>query len=334
MNQTQNIASFQEPSTSSAEGMAKFYKAAGDSIRLDILRVLKNESFGVQELAYIFSVAQPAMSHHLKVLTKSELAKTRRQGNTIFYRRAMTSPDSKTQRMMSNLFQELDKLPLQEDIQKNIEVIYEKRSKVSRAFFEKNAHQFTEKQGELCELTEYLRHMMELLELANLSKNAKVLEVGPGHGGFLRELSGRYSNLVALDRSEKILGVAKKQMANRAEKIKFICQPLEDYQLETSESPYDVVILNMVLHHIPSPMNAFHKLSELVVSNGFIMIADLTPHEQEWVKNSCGDLWLGLEPQELQAWANEAGFQKKQSLYLGLKNGFQIQLKLFQNINV
>jgi hypothetical protein len=32
----------------------------------------------------------------------------------------------------------------------------------------------------------------------------------------------------------------------------------------------------------------------------------------------------------LDEWAAAAGFSEKQSLYLGLKNGFQIQHKLFQ----
>ena len=334
MNRNQTIVPFKRQSTSPVDDMSSFYKAAGDGTRLNILRVLSNESFGVQELASIFEVAQPAMSHHLKVLTKSKLIEPRRQGNTIFYRRAMTKEKTQYQRMMTHLFHEVDSLTPNQATKDNIEKVYQKRSKTSQQFFEKNASHFMEKQGKLCELKEYLGNMMDLLDLANLSKNSKVLEIGPGHGGFLRELSGRYTNLVALDRSEEILKVAKEQMATRAEKIKFICEPFETYALLKNETEYDVVILNMVLHHMPSPANVFRKASEILSKQGHILIADLTPHQQEWVKESCGDVWLGLDPLELKAWAQDAGFQKKQSLYLGLKNGFQIQLKLFQNSNV
>ena len=40
----------------------------------------------------VVDLAQPTVSHHLKVLVQAELVATRREGNAIFYRRAL--PDS------------------------------------------------------------------------------------------------------------------------------------------------------------------------------------------------------------------------------------------------
>ncbi len=64
-------------------------KAGGDPLRLNILRALANDSFGVLELAQIFAIGQSGMSHHLKVLAQAGLVATRREGNAIFYRRAL-----------------------------------------------------------------------------------------------------------------------------------------------------------------------------------------------------------------------------------------------------
>ena len=61
--------------------LASYCKATADQLRLLILRVLAKESFGVLELSQILGVAQPALSHHLKVLSNSGLVDTRRQGN-------------------------------------------------------------------------------------------------------------------------------------------------------------------------------------------------------------------------------------------------------------
>ncbi|MGE8311882.1 MAG: ArsR/SmtB family transcription factor, partial [Pseudomonas protegens] len=69
--------------------LAALCKAGGDPLRLNVLRALSNDSFGVLELAQIFAIGQSGMSHHLKVLAQASLVATRREGNAIFYRRAL-----------------------------------------------------------------------------------------------------------------------------------------------------------------------------------------------------------------------------------------------------
>ena len=68
-------------------------KAVGDALRVEILKVLQDNSFGVLELCSIFEIGQPAMSHHLKVLWKSHLVSTKRDGANIFYRRNNFNPE-------------------------------------------------------------------------------------------------------------------------------------------------------------------------------------------------------------------------------------------------
>ena len=46
------------------ESLTDLNKALGDSIRLQILRLLKSESFGVLELCRILGIRQSALSHH------------------------------------------------------------------------------------------------------------------------------------------------------------------------------------------------------------------------------------------------------------------------------
>jgi ArsR family transcriptional regulator len=112
------------------------------------------------------------------------------------------------------------------------------------------------------------------------------------------------------------------------ERIRFVQSSLETY--ETHEGELDAVLLNMVLHHMSSPRQAFQKIAQLLKDQGWLVIADLGLHNQEWTRASCGDVWLGFDPQDLREWAAGVGFIEDQSLYLGLKNGFQIQLKLFR----
>jgi len=92
----------------------------------------------------------------------------------------------------------------------------------------------------------------------------------------------------------------------------------------------DLIVFNMVLHHMPSPASALNDAFNLLNPGGYVLIAELCLHDQEWVRESCGDLWLGFEPEELRHWAQAAQLAPCQSLFLGLRNGFQVQLHLFQ----
>ena len=49
--------------------------AAGDAQRALVLQLLARDSLGVSDLAEILSVPQPALSHHLKILSTSEIGR-------------------------------------------------------------------------------------------------------------------------------------------------------------------------------------------------------------------------------------------------------------------
>ncbi|MCK9564075.1 MAG: helix-turn-helix domain-containing protein, partial [Bacteroidales bacterium] len=55
------------------DDLASLLKAAGDSLRLEVLRALRANAFGALELADIFAMRQNALSHHLKLLARAGL---------------------------------------------------------------------------------------------------------------------------------------------------------------------------------------------------------------------------------------------------------------------
>ncbi|MDP6415355.1 MAG: methyltransferase domain-containing protein, partial [Gammaproteobacteria bacterium] len=94
----------------------------------------------------------------------------------------------------------------------------------------------------------------------------------------------------------------------------------------------DLIILNMVLHHISSPAKTFKDSAALLNPEGILLIVDLSTHDQDWARESCGDLWLGFDEGDLDHWANKAKLATGQSTYLGLRNGFQIQIRVFKKV--
>ena len=81
----------------------------------------------------------------------------------------------------------------------------------------------------------------------------------------------------------------------------------------------DLVIFNMVLHHIPTPAKIFRDAYSLLDAGGNLLIIDLCSHDQDWVRDSCGDLWLGFEEDDLNHWAKKAKLLEGQSSYSGTR---------------
>ena len=309
------------------EALSQLFKAAGDPLRLDIIRALKSDSFGVQELASIFAMPQPGMSHHLKILAAAGILATRREGNSIFYRRHMGATLPRFVPVLEALFAATDSCALADEYVLNIQKIYEERALQSQQFFQKNAREFKEHQAHLCELKQYQAELEHCLQMFPDAANKKVLEVGSGHGELLKVLTSRFAHVVALDASDEMLSVAK---AKTHADVEFRHGTLE--RMSADKSHFDGVVLNMVLHHMPSPAGFFKDVSRHLQTGGMLVIADLCSHQQEWVKGSCGDVWLGFASEDLDRWAENSGFESRQSQFIGLKNGFQIQIKLFQKV--
>lgn len=309
-----------------SDSLAALCKAGGDPLRLNVLRALASDSFGVLELAQIFAIGQSGMSHHLKVLTQAGLLATRREGNAIFYRRNLPQSDSLGGKLHAALLEEVDQLELTTEVQARIAAVHAQRSAASEDFFARMAGSFQARQDLLAGLPQYRDSVLALLDALNFETTATALEVGPGDGSFLPELASRFRHVVALDNSAAMLELARARCEQAG---------LDNVELKLADAlhdecpPADCVVLNMVLHHLAAPGEALKQLARLVKAGGSLLITELCSHNQSWAREACGDLWLGFEQDDLARWADAAGLTPGESLYIGLKNGFQIQARHF-----
>ncbi|WP_433689879.1 ArsR/SmtB family transcription factor [Pseudomonas monteilii] len=309
------------------EALAALCKASGDALRLNVLRALANDSFGVLELAQIFDIGQSGMSHHLKVLAQAELVATRREGNAIFYRRALPDGLRLGGRLHAALLEEVDDMTLPPDVQARIAQVQQRRAATSQDFFLRVEEKFRAQQDLIAGLPQYRESLLTLLDKLNFDPAASALEVGPGDGGFLPDLARRFAHVTALDNSPTMLELAR-QVCQR-EGLHNVNLQLAD-ALDATDVAADCVVLNMVLHHFSDPALALRQLAKRVKAGGSLLVTELCSHDQGWAREACGDLWLGFEQDDLARWANAAGLAHGDSLYVGLRNGFQIQVRHFQ----
>ena len=309
-----------------ADELAALCKAGGDPLRLNVLRALANDSFGVLELAQIFAIGQSGMSHHLKVLAQAGLVATRREGNAIFYRRALPQGELLGGVLHGALLNEVDALQLAEDVRARIAAVHAQRAAASRDYFARSADKFQAQQDLIAGLPQYRDSVLALLDALGFPGSASALEVGPGDGGFLPELARRFSRVLALDNSEAMLELARQRCTQ--DQLGNVELRLAD-ALSDEVASADCVVVNMVLHHFAAPAEALQQLARLVNPGGSLLVTELCSHDQSWARTACGDLWLGFDQEELARWADAAGLTPGESLYVGLKNGFQIQVRHF-----
>lgn len=314
--------------------LALLCKAAGDPLRLHILQLLGDGAFGVLELCQVFGIKQSSMSHHLKVLAQAGLASTQREGNSIFYRRPLLAADDERSQWLQTLFRHIDSTPADADYRPAVAQVLAERAQACAEFFARHADDFREQQDLIASHEQYGDALAALLaSLAGKSRrfsgSGQALEIGPGEGALLPELARYFRSVTALDISPDML---------RRSALRVTQEQLHNVQcvagdtaslLPAQAGQYEFAVANMVLHHVPSPRTIFAEVARLLTPGGTLLITDLCRHEQAWARHSCGDLWLGFDPADLSAWATEAGLEEGQSQYSGLRNGFQIQFRLF-----
>lgn len=109
--------------------------------------------------------------------------------------------------------------------------------------------------------------------------------------------------------------------------IEFVLGDSRSRRLPEGEA--DCVVANMVLHHVPSPSDIFNDVQRMLSPGGVFCLAELCPHDQNWAREACGDLWLGIAQEELSEWALACGLEEGPSVYLAQLNGFRVQVRQF-----
>lgn len=315
--------------SSQAKSEAQFLaatKAAADPLRANILKLLRQESFGVGELAHILDTSQPSLSHHLKILAKGELVATRRDGNSIFYRRALVPADCPMTTYLDGLFATLDALPVDASLSRRRADIYRQRADRSEQFFADHADEFADKQALITTAEVYLPALAELIE-ETVPGRRLAMDVGPGDGDTLLMLAQHFEQVVAVDSSDAMLDRARRRAS--AAQLANVTFTRSDFTALDTNDPFDAVLFSMVLHHSASPTRFFEQAAQLLTETGVLVLAELCAHDQAWARDVCGDQWLGFDPGELDSFAAQAGLSAGMSQYLAQRNGFRLQIRTF-----
>ncbi len=143
------------------------------------------------------------------------------------------------------------------------------------------------------------------LGIIDLGDSGTVVDLGTGTGVLLSRLSSLAQTVIGIDASTEMLQVARRNVeAQRLANVELRLGSLE--HLPVPDHQADVMVANMVLHHVANPADVLREVHRGLRPGGLFLLADLATHTEEIYREKLGALWLGFERQELENWLEEA----------------------------
>jgi len=273
-------------------------KALADPGRLLLARVLSLGTFNVTELTEIVAAGQSTVSRNLKILVDAGLLSSRREGRTVYYGWGRDLTPAATD---LRAWVDLHGPTIEGDVRLQIHDAWEARRERTATFFA------TVDPGDPAAAWLGSPDCLPLL-LDALPKSTTVVDLGTGSGRLLPGLRGLAPKVIGVDASSAMLSEARRRTRDAGlDDVDLRLGDLAHLPLQDHEA--DAVVANMVLHHLPEPARAFQEIRRVLRPGGTLLIGDFLPHDQEWMRETLADQWLGLSPDDVSHWLDDNGFE-------------------------
>ena len=277
------------------------YRLLGDEARLRLLRVLDKDRFNVKELTGILGLAQSGVSRHLGLLKEAELVVEERDGAYSFYRLAPAVRDGKSPLwplLQSQFDAAAGSAAIKADDSRLQEVLRLRRENFEHVGPDTRDGRQLVPGRSWAAWSRALGLLLPPLEVADL---------GCGEGYLTVETARWAKHVTAVDRSAGVLARAKSLAARkRLTNITWKKGELEAVPIDSGTM--DVALLSQALHHAADPSAALVEASRILTAGGRLLILDLRPHDETWVREKLGDQWFGFSDEHLSGLLTRAGF--------------------------
>lgn len=118
----------------------------------------------------------------------------------------------------------------------------------------------------------------QIIERIPLHSQMKALEFGAGTGLTSFMLKDHLKEIIMMDNSPEMVKIMNEKIASAgASNLKAVFHDLEKDNY--NEEKFDLIITQMVIHHINNTENIISKFSHILNRGGFLVIADLYPED-------------------------------------------------------
>lgn len=280
------------------------FKALADETRLRLLRILLHHELSVNGLVSILKMGQSRISRHLRVLSDAGLTTFRRDGLWVFYQ---ANQDADVQKFLKTLAPYLDRIPeAPEDTVETNRILEEKNAKTQH-FFNSVAENWDNLNKKILGNYDLPKTVCEAIP----DNCGLAVDLGCGTGAVLLRMLSRARNVVGVDGSQAMLDICHRrfeELPEAATRISLRIGSLEHLPLRDQEA--DFASINLVLHHLEVPSEALAEARRILNSRGRLFISDFLHHNDESMRVTYGDRWLGFEEGKLAIMLHNAGFTR------------------------
>jgi SAM-dependent methyltransferase len=278
------------------------YRLLGDEARLRLLRVLATDRFNVKELTGILGLAQSGVSRHLGLLKDAEFVIEERDGAYSFYRLAPSlrehSQGSLWPLLEAQFTSAANTAALKADDARLQEVLRLRRENFEHVGPDTRDGRQLVPGRSWAAWSRALGLLLPPLDVADL---------GCGEGYLTIETARWAKHVTAVDRSSGVLARAKALAARKKfSNITWKKGELEKAPIDSQSM--DVALLSQALHHAANPAAALEEAARILKPGGRLLILDLRPHDETWVRDKLGDQWFGFSDDHLEHLLTGAGF--------------------------
>ena len=281
----------------------ELYRLLSEPIRLRLLAVASEEELSIGELVDVLGESQPNVSRHVATLKQAGLVALRREGT-----RALVSLRDDGDLVVRDAIAAGRAMCESDGSLKRLAEVIRARDAIARDYFDGPSQLGRGREnGSLSapatEIGAYLAALAPLIESRKLAVDA-----GTGDGALLEVLSPVFERVVAIDRSEAQLAMARARVKHRGlQNVELVRGELDAPEVKKLvHGKADVIFAVRMLHHAPKPGAVLEKLSELARPGGAVVVLDYARHDDERMREQA-DLWLGFSEAELKKLARSAG---------------------------
>ncbi len=275
-------------------------KLLADDNRLRLIALLEGEELSVQELTRITGLGQSRVSHHLGMLRQAGVIEDRREGSFTFCRlRAVGNGNPLSAAMWREVGGAFRVGAIAESDRGQLKSLRAERRAARRAAHDQLARVW----GGIGEDLE--RGTLRTEAVAALSPRTRVVaDLGCGAGFFTRSLAIRFDRVIAVDHSAAMLEAARATLPEEAP-VEWRSGELESLPLADGE--VDAVFTNLVLGHVEELLPVARECARVLRPGGVVVVSDLRPHAEEWLREELAAARLGIAPSEVIEALRKAG---------------------------